>query len=99
MLVIAVFLSTTNKLIVDAIAKPFKERNKDGDFWWLFYVSLVTGAVIGWFSQINLFVDYVPEAVIGRVLTAVLIGGGATLIHDVLSSGVGALNAVGKAKD
>ncbi len=82
-LVVALLLAVTNSKIVDYVAEPVRKKFPNADLWWLVYVSLVTGACIGWFGEINLFADIVPNVLLGRVLSSVLIGGGASLIHDV----------------
>lgn len=82
-LVIAVLLAVTNSEIVDFIKKPIERKFPDLDLWWFVYVGLVTGFLIGWFGRINLFVGVVEEEILGRVLTAILIGGGSSLIYRV----------------
>ena len=37
--------------------------------WWLIYVSLVGGAVLGWFSRMNLFERLIP-VLVGRIVTS-----------------------------
>lgn len=83
LLAIALFLAVVNTKIVDYIAVPLKQRYPAHDFWWLLYAALVSGFLIGWYSGINLFAPYLPDPLVGRILTAVLIGGGSSLIHDI----------------
>lgn len=94
MLVAALTLATTNKILIDAIFKPVKEKFVNHDFWWLFYVSLVTGAAIGWFSEANLFTEFMPNPIVGRILTSLFVGGGASLIHELFSSTIVAIRSV-----
>lgn len=82
---IALFLAALNKTLVDYIAEPVRQKFPQGDFWWLQYVALVMGLFIGWLGNVNLFALYIPDPVVGRILTAILIGGGSSLIHDVFS--------------
>lgn len=86
MIMAAIFLATTNKILIDAIFKPLKEKFPNHDFFWLFYVSLVTGGAIGWFSEGNMFAEFIPDPIFGRVLTSILIGGGASLIHELFGN-------------
>jgi len=79
----AVFLAVVNKAIVDYLAAPLKKKFPKVDFWWLVYVALGTGSLVGWYSEINLFWDVMPNEVVGRVLTCVLVGGGSSLIHEL----------------
>lgn len=80
---IALFLAAVNKALVDYISAPLKKRRPDLDFWWLVYVAGVSGLLLGWFSTINLFAAYIPDPFVGRLLTAILVGGGSSLIHDI----------------
>jgi hypothetical protein len=86
-LVIGLFLAVVNQKIVDYLVAPVRNRYPDADLWWLIYVALATGAAIGWFANINMFIDYVPDPLAGRILTMVVIGGGASLIHDIFDGG------------
>lgn len=88
-LTMAAFLSLVNKTIVDYIAAPIKKKFPGVDLWWLPYVALVTGGVLGWVSGINLFLSVVPtlEPLAGQILTSVLVGGGSSLIYDVFDRG------------
>ncbi len=53
---------------------------------WFLLVALATGAGIGWFADVNLLIDIVENDVLGRVLTALAIGGGSSLIHDIFDN-------------
>lgn len=77
------FLSVANQKIVDYVFNPVKRKFPDTDFWWLIYVALGTGAAIAWFSEINLFSVYVPDELVGRVLSCITVGGGSSLLHDI----------------
>lgn len=84
-LTVAIFLATTNKVAIDAILRPLKQRWPNREFWWFFYVSLITGGLVGWFAEINIFSDYVANVVLARLLTSILIGGGSGLVHDLFN--------------
>lgn len=79
-----IFLATLNKLLIDYFAKPLKAKYPNITVW-LPYVAMLTGGVIGWLSGSNVFAGMFAE-VVGRLLTAVLIGGGSGLIHDVFQA-------------
>ncbi|MCA9942842.1 MAG: hypothetical protein KC449_05150 [Anaerolineales bacterium] len=83
MLALALLLAVANTKVIDYFAEPAKKKYPGVDFWWLIYVALLTGAGIAWFSGVNLFADLIAHALVGRVLSAVLVGGGSSLIHDV----------------
>ena len=82
LLTIASFLVGTTNRIVEHIIKPIFEK-LNWDKFWLAYVSLVVGGGLVWLSGVNLFAAYLPDPLVGRILTAVVAGGGATLLHDV----------------
>jgi hypothetical protein len=77
------FLSVANQKIIDYITGPVKRKYPDTDFWWLIYVALVSGAALAWFSEVNLFSIYVPDPLVGRVLSCLTVGGGSSLLHDI----------------
>lgn len=81
----AAFLSLVNTTVVDYILKPIKEKFPNLDTWWMVYVSLFTGGVLVWFSGVNLFVSYLPDPLVGRVLTAIVAGGGSNLLYRVFN--------------
>ena len=82
-LVAAVLLAVTNTAIVDYLKKPVQQKFPEFDLWWFVYVSLATGFAIGWFADVNLFEGIVEAVLLGRILTAALIGGGSNLIYAV----------------
>ena len=52
--------------------------------WWLIYVSLAGGAVLGWCGQVNLFEGLIP-VLVGRIATSALVGGGSQILHAVVN--------------
>jgi hypothetical protein len=85
MLSVALFLAVINKALVDYIVAPIRQKFPEADLWWIVYVALATGGVIGWVSGVNILGEMLPD-VAGRILTAVFIGGGSSLIHDVFDA-------------
>jgi len=81
-----VSLATVVKVLIDAAVAPIKKKYPNWDSWYLFYVSLVLGAAVGWLSEMNLFVDYFPNEYVGRTLTSLAIGVGPTILHEILSA-------------
>ena len=83
---LAVLLAVVNRAIVDYLSAPIKQRFPDADLWYLVYVAFAIGGAIGWVSGVNLF-SSIPgmPIILGRILTAACIGGGANLLHDVAS--------------
>jgi hypothetical protein len=81
---VAILLAVVNRALIDYLATPIRQKFPEHDLWYLVYVSLATGGAIGWVAGINLFaaIESMPVA-LGRVLTALCIGGGANLLHDI----------------
>jgi hypothetical protein len=81
---IAVLLAVVNRALIDYLAAPIRQKFPDHDLWYLVYISLLTGGAIGWLAGVNLFgaIGSMPVTV-GRILTALCIGGGANLLHDI----------------
>jgi len=81
--VVGVFLATLNTKLIDSLAAPIRRKFPYLDLWWLLYVALITGGAIAWFAGVNLFPAYIDNAILGRVLSCFLVGGGSSLIHDI----------------
>jgi hypothetical protein len=84
-LVYVLVLAVVNSVIIDHLKRPVAEKLPGVDFWWLPYLALATGGAICAASDLNLFraIATMPH-VLGVGLTAVLAGGGAQLLHEVL---------------
>lgn len=85
-LAIALFLAVVVKTILDHIAEPLRTKFPTLDLWWFNYLALVLGGAVSWVASLNLFVAYINVTWLGKLLTALLIGGGAKLINDVFSN-------------
>lgn len=79
----ALFLAVANSKIIDYVFRPIRKKFPEVDFWFIIYVALLTGGLIGWISELNLYAPYIPNEVVGRVLTAITIGGGSSLVHEI----------------
>lgn len=78
---VAAIVSAIVKLVVDHVVEPVKEKVEE----WIRYGYLVVGAGLGWLTELNAFPDLFPERpLVGRALTALLIGGGPELIRQVV---------------
>ena len=71
-------------LVEHLVGKPLEQAAPAVPRWWLIYVSLVAGAVLGWFAQVNLFEGLIP-VLVGRIVTALLLGGGSQIVHAVVN--------------
>jgi hypothetical protein len=87
--VIALFIALATNRIIEGVMEPVRKKFPTLDLWWLIYVAWGLGGLIAWLAEINLFAAYLPSVVAGRVLTAVVVGGGANLIRDIFGGGRG----------
>ena len=83
LLPVAFLLAVANKAVIGYLAEPIRKRFPNLDLWWLTYVSFATGVLIGYLANVNLFESAGLVGLSGRILTACVIGGGASLIHDI----------------
>ena len=86
-LAIAFFMALITERLVAAVVAPVKVKYPDLDLWWLIYAAWVVGGALVWLTGTNLFAQYFPDPLVGRILTAVVAGGGANLLHDVFKPG------------
>lgn len=70
-----------NRLVAALITPLFEKYNLDK--FWLMYPSWILSGVFVWFTGLNLFAPFIPNALIGQILTAVVAGGGANMLHDL----------------
>jgi len=86
-LVLAFFITIVVERIVNALVEPIRKKWPDLDLWWLIYVTWVFGGFVSWLAKINLFEVVLPDQQIaGLLLTAVVVGGGANLLHDIFDN-------------
>jgi len=93
------FLVVTANRIVEGLIKPLFDR-LEWDKFWLMYVSWAISGLLAALGEIDLFGaifptaiwGFLPGRVVGIILTAVVTGGGANLINDLL-------DAIGKRKE
>jgi hypothetical protein len=85
-LAVALFLAALNKSLVELLVAPLRRRFPKCDYWWVAYVSIAGGVLLAYASRINLFADYIADPLTGMLLTGLTIGGGASLIHDIVSA-------------
>lgn len=80
MSMVAGLMVLANKL-VDALALPIFEKY-DWNKFWLMYVAWGFSGVLVALAGINLFEGVFTNDIVGLVLTAIVAGGGANLLHD-----------------
>lgn len=68
--------------LVEALFTPiFEELNLAKK--WLMYVAWIVAGVFVWLTGANLFVGVIQSAVAGQIITAIIAGRGANLLHDL----------------
>jgi hypothetical protein len=70
-------------LVEHLVGKPLEQASPMTPRWWLIYVSLVAGAALGWFAEVNVFDGLIP-VLVGRIVTSALVGGGSQIVHAVV---------------
>ena len=68
--------------LVAALVTPLWDKY-GWDKFWLMYPAWILAGVLVWLTGVNLFADYIPNELIGKVLTAIVAGGGSNLLHDL----------------
>lgn len=79
---IAIFLIIVNERVVAAFFQPIFDKFNLDKFW-LTYLAWVTGGLFIWLSGVNLFASYLPNVLLGQILSAIVAGGGSNLLHDL----------------
>jgi hypothetical protein len=75
------FMILSNRLIAALVTPVFEKYNLDK--FWLMYASWVLSGVFVWLADVNLFEAFIASELIGKIITAVVAGGGANLLHDL----------------
>lgn len=83
-LTVALFLATVANRLTEALIVPIFDKLK-WDKFWLMYVSWIVAGVVVALSGVNLFGAYIPNSVVGQILTALVAGGGANFIADLFN--------------
>lgn len=75
------FMVLANRLVA-ALITPIFDKYQLEKFW-LMYVAWVIAGVLVWLAGVNLFASYMPSELVGKILTAIVAGGGSNLLHDL----------------
>jgi len=70
-----------NRLVAMLVTPLFDKYGWDK--FWLMYPAWILAGVFVWLTGVNLFAPYIPDALVGQILTAIVAGGGANLLHDL----------------
>ena len=70
-----------NRLVAAFIQPLFEHENWDR--FWLMYIAWILGGVLVFLTDINLFAGTFHKELVGQLLTAVCVGGGANILYDI----------------
>jgi len=70
-----------NRLVAMLVTPVFDKYGWDK--FWLAYPAWILAGVFVWFTGVNLFATFIPNQLIGQILTAIVAGGGSNLLHDL----------------
>ena len=76
------FMVLANRLVEMLITPLFDHYELDK--FPLMYIAWAFAGVLVFLAGVNLFEAYIPNEIIGKVLTAVVAGGGSNLLHDLV---------------
>jgi len=82
---VAILLATANERLIEYLIRPLQRKFSHLDWWFVPYVSFASGLLIGWFSGVDLFGEWIQQPVLTHILTAALIAGGSELIHSIFN--------------
>ena len=75
-----------NRLVAALVTPLFDKYG--GDHFALMYVAWIISGLFVWLTGVNLFAPYIPNELIGQILTAIIAGGGANLLYDLTDQGI-----------
>jgi hypothetical protein len=53
------------------------------DKFWVMYIAWVIAGILVFLTGINVFAELIPNQIVGQILTALLGGGGANILHNL----------------
>lgn len=78
------FMVLANRLVA-ALITPFFDKYS-WDKFPLLYIAWAIAGVLVFLADVNLFAAFIPNELIGKILTAIVAGGGSNLLHDLTDS-------------
>lgn len=75
------FMVLANRLVA-ALIRPIFEKY-ELDTFWLMFVAWIASGLLVWLADVNLFATFIPSVLVGKILTAIVAGGGSNLLHDL----------------
>ena len=82
LMIIGGLIVVVNRFVAGFLTPLFDKFHADK--FWLTYISWVLGGVVVFLTGINVFAEAMPNyPLVGMILTAVVTGGGANILHDL----------------
>lgn len=81
-LAVVIGLMVLSNRLVEALITPIFDKF-GWDKFWIMYIAWVVSGLFVVPTQLNLFADIMPNILIGQILTAIVAGGGANLLHNL----------------
>lgn len=81
-LTIVISLMILSNRLVEALVTPLFDKFGWDKFWLLYVAWVVSGAFV-FPTGLNLFAEIMPNELLGQILTAIVAGGGANLLHNL----------------
>jgi hypothetical protein len=91
-LLIAGFMATVANRLVTGLVTPLFDKMKL-DHFYLIYVAWAIGGILVWVTHVNIFEGMAPDPLTGQILTAIVAGGGANMLHDLFNNRAGPAKA------
>lgn len=76
------FMVLANRLVEMLITPLFDKF--EWDKFALMYIAWAFAGVLVFLANVNLFEVFIPSVMVGKVLTAIVAGGGSNLLHDLV---------------
>ena len=83
--VVAGMMILANRLVAALVDPLFDKYNWDK--FYLMYPAWILSGVFVWLTGVNLFAAFIPNVLVGQILTAVVAGGGGNILHDLTDQG------------
>lgn len=84
--VLAAFLAFIVERVIEwLVAEPLEHYFPDLDRFFLRYVAFAGGAGLSWVVALNIFAELPIPSLVGKILTAILIGCGLEVLHEVVN--------------
>lgn len=75
-------VALVNALVEAGITPIFDKYNLDK--FWIMYISWVLAAVLVFLAGLNIFDGIIASQLVGQILTAIIGGRGANILHDLV---------------